>query len=192
MQISCPQCGRMLEAPYPLPSLAKCPFCAAVFAPAVPRASEAAATPPVPQVSPRLPTGPSPADQVRTPAVGMLLAGFLSFIWALVDLIFCFVIMRNLRQGQAPPPPPFFPELFQFDENKLILEASLDAIKLVTCALVMLGASRMLQLRSYGLAFTGSILSFIPCLTCCVCLGIPFGIWALVVLNRTEVRSSFR
>ena len=53
--------------------------------------------------------------------------------------------------------------------------------------------SRMHTLKSYGVAYAGAILSVIPLLgaPCCV-LGIPFGIWALVVLNDPGVKGAFR
>jgi len=58
---------------------------------------------------------------------------------------------------------------------------------------ILLGAIRMLSLRSYQLAFAASVLAMLPCVTssCCCVLGLPFGIWALVVLNRPEVKSHF-
>jgi hypothetical protein len=49
----------------------------------------------------------------------------------------------------------------------------------------------MQSLRSYGFAFAAAILAMIPCLTPCCVLGLPFGIWALVVLNKPEVKSQF-
>ena len=59
--------------------------------------------------------------------------------------------------------------------------------------LILFGAIRMLSLRNYQLAFAASVLAMLPCVTssCCCVLGLPFGIWALVVLNRPEVKSNF-
>jgi hypothetical protein len=51
---------------------------------------------------------------------------------------------------------------------------------------------KMLQRRAYGLVMTGVILGMIPCLSGCCCIGLPFGIWALIVLSNPEVRNSFR
>ena len=36
-----------------------------------------------------------------------------------------------------------------------------------------------------------TIVSMLPC-SCCWTLGLPFGIWALVVLNQPEVKDAFR
>ena len=47
------------------------------------------------------------------------------------------------------------------------------------------------DLRGRGLAMTGSVLSMIPCLSGCCIVGLPVGIWALVVLNNPDVRAGF-
>jgi hypothetical protein len=56
---------------------------------------------------------------------------------------------------------------------------------------IALGAVKMKNLQSYGLAMTASILAMIPCVSPCCLLGLPFGIWAVVVLGRPEVKSAF-
>jgi hypothetical protein len=48
----------------------------------------------------------------------------------------------------------------------------------------------MLQMRSYGMAITTAIIALVPCHCSCL-LGVPFGIWALIVLNREDVREAF-
>ena len=65
-------------------------------------------------------------------------------------------------------------------------------IMLVLGVLIILGGVKMKQLRSYGLAMTATILAMIPCTSPCCVLGLPIGIWALVVLNNAEVKSAFR
>jgi len=58
-------------------------------------------------------------------------------------------------------------------------------------AIVFFGALKMKNLQSYGLAMAAAIISVIPCCGPCACLGIPVGIWALVVLNKPEVKAAF-
>jgi hypothetical protein len=59
-------------------------------------------------------------------------------------------------------------------------------------AVIILGANKMRNLDSYGFAVAASILSVIPCLSSpCFVLGMPFGIWALVVLMNEDVRNAF-
>lgn len=56
---------------------------------------------------------------------------------------------------------------------------------------VFIGAYRMYQLSDYRLAKCGAILSVLPILSPGCVLGIPFGIWALRVLSKPEVRQAF-
>jgi hypothetical protein len=58
-------------------------------------------------------------------------------------------------------------------------------------AAILFGALKMMRLQSYGWAMAAAILAVIPCLSPCCCLGIPFGIWALVVLSKPEVKAAF-
>jgi hypothetical protein len=47
-----------------------------------------------------------------------------------------------------------------------------------------------LRLQYFGLVMAAVIVAMLPCQCCCL-LGLPFGIWALVVLNKPEVKSQF-
>jgi hypothetical protein len=56
---------------------------------------------------------------------------------------------------------------------------------------IAIGAVNMKNLQSYGLAMAASILAMIPCVSPRCLLGLPFGIWAVVVLGRPEVKTAF-
>lgn len=64
-------------------------------------------------------------------------------------------------------------------------------IGLIVSAVIIWGSLKMMKLESYGLAMTASILAMIPCVSPCCILGLPFGIWSLVVLMNAEVKSAF-
>jgi hypothetical protein len=66
-----------------------------------------------------------------------------------------------------------------------------SGISVVWGIVVTLGASKMKSLESRGSAMMGSIVAMIPCNPCFL-LGLPFGIWALVALNKPEVKDVFR
>jgi hypothetical protein len=61
----------------------------------------------------------------------------------------------------------------------------------VVGVIVLIGAAKMQKLESYQFALTASIVAMLPCISPCCVLGLPFGIWALVVLNKPEVKSQF-
>jgi hypothetical protein len=65
--------------------------------------------------------------------------------------------------------------------------------ELVVSVLIFAGAKKMKSLQSYEFALAAAVLSTVPCLTpCCgFVLGLAFGIWALVVLRKAEVKSHF-
>ena len=68
----------------------------------------------------------------------------------------------------------------------------INVLTLILSLVTLLAGIRMLQRRSYSLVMTGVILAIIPCFSACCCLGLPFGIWALVVLSNAEVKAAFR
>ena len=57
---------------------------------------------------------------------------------------------------------------------------------------IIYGCLQMMKLESYGLGMAACILAMVPCLSPCCILGIPLGIWGLVVLNDPVVKASFR
>src|SRR5262249_32524403 len=56
---------------------------------------------------------------------------------------------------------------------------------------LFIGALEMIRMRSYPFALAAGILAVIPWSPAWV-LGLPFGIWALAVLAKPEVREVFR
>ena len=59
--------------------------------------------------------------------------------------------------------------------------------------LVLFGGLKMKKLESHGLVTAASIFAMLPCCISLGCLvGLPGGIWSLVVINKPEVKSVFR
>lgn len=56
--------------------------------------------------------------------------------------------------------------------------------------LILVGALRMGSLRGRTLAMVGAICAIIPANSCC-CIGLPLGIWALIVLMNPDVKAAF-
>jgi hypothetical protein len=66
-----------------------------------------------------------------------------------------------------------------------------DLVAITVGVLILIGASKMNALANRPYAMAASILAMLPCVSPCCILGVPFGIWALVVLNKPEVKSQF-
>ena len=56
---------------------------------------------------------------------------------------------------------------------------------------IWIGAQKMLALQSYGLCMAAAIVAMIPCISPCCLLGLPIGIWAIVILVKPEVKEAF-
>ncbi len=66
-----------------------------------------------------------------------------------------------------------------------------NSLLFVVHLIVLAGAIKMLKLRAYSIAVTSAVVSLIPFCSPIVFLGVPFGIWALVVLSKNSVRDGF-
>jgi len=66
-----------------------------------------------------------------------------------------------------------------------------SSLGILISGVIFYGGLKMKRLENHGLAVAASILAVIPCTSPCCLLGIPAGIWALVVLSKPEVKSAF-
>ncbi|MBA4150904.1 MAG: DUF4339 domain-containing protein [Verrucomicrobia bacterium] len=67
-----------------------------------------------------------------------------------------------------------------------------NILGIVVSIVIFLGANKMRKLESYGFSMAASIIAMIPCISPCCLVGLPIGIWAIVVLNKPEVKSQFK
>jgi len=155
--------------------------------------SPPSSAPPPPGAPPTFAPSSSPdaTHAVSAPAVCLIVTAILGMLNSVAGVVF------NLVGVQFPgwnlPKEPQFAEFERFIE---VFSGTLGTIsgliRLVEREIILVGAYRMMKLRSYGLAVAASIIAMIPCVSPCCCLGLPFGIWALVVLSRPAVKSAFR
>ena len=108
-----------------------------------------------------------------------------------------FLVSVALMASGAPEfkPPPELKDPLEINGFYVGLYGALFAMALNSLLqiFVILGGVAMLRAKGRGMAWTGSVLSVIPVLTssCCV-LGIPVGIWALIVLSDANVKRVFK
>lgn len=63
---------------------------------------------------------------------------------------------------------------------------------LVVNTVIVLGGLKLLKLQTWGLGLAAAILIMLPCGSFCCCIGLPIGIWLIILLNKTGVKSTFR
>jgi hypothetical protein len=141
---------------------------------------------PLPSMGP-LPVSESTAlDQVNGPAIGLIVTAVLGFVAQVVSLIMNLAgaSIMSMQHGGGPTAP--WAAMFS---GTFAVVTSL--IGILVSGVVLFAALKMKKLESYGLAMAGSIIAAIPCISPCCLIGLPIGIWAIVVLMKPEVKNSF-
>jgi eukaryotic-like serine/threonine-protein kinase len=123
------------------------------------------------------------ATSVTAPAVGLMIAAAWKFFSALVAVLFLAIPGGWASNWFGPA----FDGFFSFRQWGLLAGVSVVLFKLVPAALILFGALQMLRLRSYAWAMAAGILAIVSCSL----IGLPMGIWALVVLGRQPVKDAF-
>jgi hypothetical protein len=114
---------------------------------------------------------------VLAPAIAMMVLGGFDIVLMILNGFF---IMRDMAAAGPNGDPAY-----------LIGEVIGGGLGLIFAILILTGGIRMKQLQSHSLAVTAAVIALLPCGNCCI-IGLPIGIWALVVLNRPEVKEAFR
>jgi len=125
------------------------------------------------------------ADQLKGPWIGLVVTAVLGFLFQLAALLMNVlgVSIGAMQQRQSEA------WINMFSGTVGIISSILT---MGIAVLILFGALRMSKLRSYGWAIAASILALAPCVSPCCLVGLPFGIWALVVLAKPEVKAAFR
>jgi hypothetical protein len=69
---------------------------------------------------------------------------------------------------------------------------ALTLIALAAAGFLVFGAIKLMRLESYGIALAACIVALVPCISPCCCIGLPIGIWALIVMHAPDVRPAFQ
>lgn len=199
--VTCPSCQRPLQVPEEyVGSLVKCPVCGANFTAAQPRESAV------------ISEGPRQGDEYRedylghrddeavrgavaAPAICLIITGCLGLLcssWWLMGVVNG-EVKAAFQQQQAHPDARV--REFQKRMAEAAEGGGFVAVLAVFMAVnlsIILGAVAILRRRFYALAVTSSILAMVNVFGCCCVLGLPFGIWSLMVLTRPDVKAAFQ
>ena len=123
--------------------------------------------------------------KLMIPAIALILISVLTIGY------FAFTALNTL----VNPLPPEVQRGLQGDPEAAVMAYKIGAVAAAAVAAlinigVVAGAVQMIRLRGWGTARGGAIAAIVPCSLCC--LNIPFGIWALIVLNQPDVRRMFQ
>ncbi|HEY7158855.1 MAG TPA: zinc-ribbon domain-containing protein [Gemmataceae bacterium] len=218
-QIRCPECDATLRVPDNLLGKSvKCPKCQTTFtatteAPDEPerivkepiRASSRRPSPPVEEEEDEeLPPEDEEEEErprrrrrrrrrssaeaesaVAGPAIALMIVGGIALGLAILGLVLNLLgvgLLAANPRGMAGPQ--------QADSARMFGSVVGGIIGICYGGIITSGAVKMKNLSSYGYAMTACIVAMLPCSLCCL-LGLPFGIWGLVMLNKPEVKDAF-
>jgi len=218
IEFRCAQCGKLLRTPAETAGKqAKCPECGAISPVPLPGAGAPRVPPPPPPPgppsSPFAATSPGPgatadaenpyqapsqygqmpqpgmssafaASRVSGPAIGLIVTGAIGLPFQAMAVIFN---LFHVGIGAAGGGPEMMPIMLPVGFNVVM-----NAIAIVIGVVVIIGALKMKNLENYGFAMAASIIAMVPCISPCCVLGLPFGIWSVVVLSDVHVKAAFR
>jgi hypothetical protein len=123
--------------------------------------------------------------KVMPPAIALLVVGTVGLLVSLFNLVFAVVAKPVID----PNAPAFVQEMQKAQTGPLAIGG--QSLFAVVNVMILVGTVQMLRMRSWGLAMTATILAMVNIGTCCCVVGLPFGIWSLVVLLDANVKASF-
>jgi hypothetical protein len=133
-----------------------------------------------------MPAGMDPRSQLSGPAVGLLVTGIIGGIFELTS----FIAMLFGASWIAVMEEDIPEKLEGMFEASFWTASSLVGVMIAV--FLIYASTKMREASSWGLCMAASILAMIPCISPCCLIGLPIGIWCLVVLTKPEIKAAFQ
>jgi hypothetical protein len=135
-------------------------------------------------------------QRIKAPAVALIVTAILNLLFGLWGLVKTAFFQPNLQQLDSELQQLNNPQLNELIHKWMHIAYGPVGIigslfGLALSVLILIGAMKMHSLRSYEFAMTAAIVAMLPCVTSCCLIGLPFGIWALMVMSKPDVKSHF-
>ncbi|HMJ91646.1 MAG TPA: hypothetical protein VK530_17625, partial [Candidatus Acidoferrum sp.] len=123
--------------------------------------------------------------RLNAPGIALMVVGAVTILWSLFN-VFGYFTSSTIQKTENPT-------INKFIEASQKPQALVFGIVQLACGgLMIFGGLKMRKGQSYKLAQTASVLAMIPCTaSCCCVVGLPIGIWSLILLNKPEVKAAF-
>ena len=123
--------------------------------------------------------------KISGPAICLLIVGILTLLMTAANVYAYFTggapqktgneIMDRVLEGSHKPQALVF-----------------NTIQFICGIVMIVSGVKMKKLQGHKLAMTASVFAMIPCTaSCCCVVGLPIGIWSLIVLNKPDVKAAF-
>jgi hypothetical protein len=128
------------------------------------------------------------AQQVQGPALGLMITAGLALLFVLLSLVMNIAGVGMGSLGGMGGGSAATDQYISMMSGGVGIVSNLLALGLY--GFVLWGAMQMKQLRKWNISMGASIAAMLPCSCCCI-IGLPIGIWSLIVLLKPEVKSAF-
>lgn len=140
-------------------------------------------------------------EKIKAPAILLLIVGCCGAIASLMNVPGLFTLDAQIKQVEDEWDKDPNLKDDQKKEMKRILNDMNGPIKvgvpmwivfsLGVSALSIFASIRIMNLKSRGLGILATVLAMIPCFNLCCWMGLPSGIWVLIVMGKPEVKAGF-
>ncbi|MFN4905316.1 MAG: hypothetical protein ACK5EO_16350 [Planctomycetota bacterium] len=118
--------------------------------------------------------------RVSRPGMALMIMGSIASVFPAVNIVY--FTYHLLTQGLD----------FGLKQYNPIIPAILvNGVFFMIWLLISIGGAKMAFLESYPLARVAALLACIPIITPFIIIGIPFGIWGLILLNDPRVKAAY-
>lgn len=126
-----------------------------------------------------------PAGQISGPSIGLTITGVIGGLFSLFTLMALGIGMSlgTLWGGRSSG--------WYEDFYGGAIGMGSAFLGLLVAIFIIYAALKMKDLKQWNLAVVASVLAMVPCISPCCIIGLPIGIWALVVLMRPDVKAAF-
>jgi len=128
--------------------------------------------------------------KVQIPAIGLIVLGILGvLVSALGFLQSSFDAQKLIDMGMSPDRAQRIAEFMGSGGHTLLIAA--HVVGILGCGFTAWAGFQMLKLESWRACVVANVLVMVPFTSCCCLLGVPVGIWGLVLLFNADVKRAF-
>jgi len=155
----------------------------------LPEFAEPADTAPTPPSFAATAGAPNIASLVSGPAIGLIVTAVLGALMQLVGIAgnILGTGLGLAAQSEGHQELPAWVHMMSGGVGIVF-----NVLGIIMSGVILMGALKMKALEKHGFAMVATIIAMVPCISPCCFVGLPIGIWALVILNKPEVKAAFR
>lgn len=129
-------------------------------------------------------------SKVLGPSIGLIVLGILGAVLGVLGLFTGGLDPEMLEEMDLPPEQrDLMLKLFQ---SGGALGTAMSVVGIGISVFIAWAGFQMMKLKAWTAAVVANVLIMIPCVTSCCCvIGIPMGVWGLVVLFNKDVKNAF-